>query len=106
MVPELLDGTNHIAWFKAGAEIFSEQGIQYLGIPGLINAHSIVATLIVQVWGGRGSVQAGALPARGAGGAAAVPCSTLHRLSRPPTHSSSHPAFSSCTSTGGAHGVR
>jgi len=49
VVPELLDGTNHIAWFKAGAEIFGDDGIQYLGIPGLINAKSIVATLIVQV---------------------------------------------------------
>lgn len=48
-MPELLDGTNHIAWFKAGAEIFGDDGIQYLGIPGLINAKSIVATLIVQV---------------------------------------------------------
>jgi hypothetical protein len=44
-VPELLDGTNHIAWFKAGAEIFGDDGIQYLGIPGLINAKSIVPLL-------------------------------------------------------------
>ena len=53
VVPELLDGTNHIAWFNAGATIFSDDGLQYLGIPGLINAKSIVATLIVQVgcWG-------------------------------------------------------
>ncbi|KAI3436635.1 hypothetical protein D9Q98_006051 [Chlorella vulgaris] len=49
VVPELLEGTNHIAWFNAGAEIFDPAGLQYLGIPGLINAHSIVATLIVQV---------------------------------------------------------
>ncbi|KAL4442938.1 hypothetical protein ABPG77_008429 [Micractinium sp. CCAP 211/92] len=49
VVPELLDGTNHLPWFKAGAEIFGDSGIQYLGIPGLINAKSIVATLIVQV---------------------------------------------------------
>ena len=49
VVPELLNGTNHVAWFEAGATIFSKNGIQYLGIPGLINARSILATLIVQV---------------------------------------------------------
>ena len=49
VVPELLDQTNHIPWFEAGATIFSPKGIQYLGIPGLINAKSIIATLIVQV---------------------------------------------------------
>ena len=49
VVPELLDQTNHLPWFKAGAEIFKDSGIQYLGIDGFINAKSIVATLIVQV---------------------------------------------------------
>ena len=49
VVPEYLEGTGHLPWFKAGATIFSEEGIQYLGISGLINAHSIIATLIVQV---------------------------------------------------------
>jgi hypothetical protein len=49
IVPELLDGTNHVAWFEAGSTIFAPKGIQYLGIPGLINAKNIVATLIVQV---------------------------------------------------------
>lgn len=49
VVPELLDGTDHVAWFEAGAKIFDKQGIQYLGVPGLINAKNIVATLIVQV---------------------------------------------------------
>ena len=48
VVPELLDGTGHIAWFKAGETIFEPSGINYLGIPGLINAHNIIATLIVQ----------------------------------------------------------
>ncbi len=48
-MPELLNGTNHVPWFEAGATIFSKNGIQYLGIPGLINARSIIATLIVQV---------------------------------------------------------
>jgi len=49
VTPELLSGTGNIPWFKAGATIFSSEGIQYLGIPGLINAQSIIATLIVQV---------------------------------------------------------
>ncbi len=49
ITPELLDGTNHVAWFDAGATIFSKSGIQYLGVPGLINAKSIIATLLVQV---------------------------------------------------------
>ena len=49
MVPELLDQTNHIAWFDAGATIFSPKGIQYLGVPGLINAKNIIATVAVQV---------------------------------------------------------
>ncbi|GAB4820790.1 hypothetical protein N2152v2_007836 [Parachlorella kessleri] len=49
VVPELLDQTNHVPWFKAGAQIFAPEGIQYLGVDGLINAKSIVATLIVQV---------------------------------------------------------
>ena len=48
-MPELLDGTNHVAWWQAGATIFDKKGIQYLGVPGLINAKSIIATLLVQV---------------------------------------------------------
>ena len=48
-MPELLNGTNHVPWFEAGATIFSKKGIQYLGIPGLINARSILLTLVVQV---------------------------------------------------------
>jgi light-harvesting complex II chlorophyll a/b binding protein 2 len=49
VVPELLDGTKHVEWFNAGAEIFSEKGIQYLGIPGFINAKNIIVTVAVQV---------------------------------------------------------
>ncbi|CAL8462631.1 g2164 [Coccomyxa elongata] len=49
VVPELLDQTNHVAWFDAGATIFSPKGIQYLGVPGLINAKNIIATVAVQV---------------------------------------------------------
>ena len=50
---ELLASTGNVPWFKAGAEIFSDSGIQYLGIPGLVNAKSIIATLIVQVGAAR-----------------------------------------------------
>ena len=49
LVPEWSSNTGNIPWFKAGAKIFSDEGIQYLGFKGLINAHSITATLLVQV---------------------------------------------------------
>uniref|UniRef100_A0A7S3YWY7 Chlorophyll a-b binding protein, chloroplastic n=1 Tax=Lotharella globosa TaxID=91324 RepID=A0A7S3YWY7_9EUKA len=52
LYPELVtkygDG-NYPVWFKAGAQIFSDEGINYGGNPNLIHAKSALAVLITQV---------------------------------------------------------
>ena len=42
-------GNSHAPWFKAGALIFEEGGINYLDQPGLIHAQSIIAILVTEI---------------------------------------------------------
>jgi len=49
IVPETLEATNNVSWVDAGALIFTNGTIDYLGNPGLVHASSLLAIAAVQV---------------------------------------------------------